>query len=399
MRKVHLSLTCQTVAWRPPGEFGRFFPFLWRTLKCCKLPSHHWYISPTWIFCTNKENIYPIYSNWHHFFSHWHSKAILWQLKDPRYICNTMNPNIYYCFFGSSFNREQGFILHLISLDKPESLEVMEALAWEWRPKQRNTFLRVDREIINTILIVVLYVFMRVKDKIEFYLTTNDHIDMSELWPDENWLELCHVFPEHSFEFLNYFTYSVLLPVSIHKYYVDNIITNMSFPFNLKLESGNGKQEPCRKFSLMELISSALYFFASKFGSENSGRVSEQQYHQSGLKVSLSDFHLSLIQMGETKAGNGMVKLKWQLFGIMPEMCWNSTLSIWIKPLNGLKAIVKCCNHLLFIILGEWQKCWDMEHYLVFLMGCVHTLCPSHISSHIETTWTINTYIFRIRKF
>ena len=67
---------------------------------------------------------------------------------------------------------------------------------------------------------------------------------------------------------------------------------------------------PCRKFSLMELISSALYFFASKFGSENSGRVSEQQYHQSGLKVSLSDFHLSLIQMGETKAGNGMVKLK-----------------------------------------------------------------------------------------
>ena len=51
-------------------------------------------------------------------------------------------------------------------------------------------------------------------------------------------------------------------------------------------------------------------FFASKFGSENSGRVSEQQYHQSGLKVSLSDFHLSLIQMGETKAGNGMVKLK-----------------------------------------------------------------------------------------
>ena len=83
----------------------------------------------------------------------------------------------------------------------------------------------------------------------------------------------------------------------------------MSFPFNLKLESRNGKQEPCRKFSLMELISSAL-FFASKFGSENSGRVSEQQYHQSGLKVSLSDFHLSLIQMGETKAGNGMVKLK-----------------------------------------------------------------------------------------
>ena len=84
----------------------------------------------------------------------------------------------------------------------------------------------------------------------------------------------------------------------------------MSFPFNLKLESGNGKQEPCRKFSLMELISSALYFFASKFGSENSGRVSEQQYHQSGLKVSLSDFHLSLIQMGKTKAGNGKVKLK-----------------------------------------------------------------------------------------
>ena len=56
---------------------------------------------------------------------------------------------------------------------------------------------------------------------------------------------------------------------------------------------------------------SSLFLFFSSFGSEKSGRrVSEQQYHQSGLKVSLSDFHLSLIQMGETKAGNGMVKLK-----------------------------------------------------------------------------------------
>ena len=77
---------------------------------------------------------------------------------------------------------------------------------------------------------------------------------MSELGSDENWLELGHVFPKHSPELLNHFLYSMLLPVSIHKYYVDNIITNMSFPFNLKLESGNGKQEPCRKFSLMELI-------------------------------------------------------------------------------------------------------------------------------------------------
>ena len=86
---------------------------------------------------------------------------------------------------------------------------------------------------------------------------------MSELGSDENWLELGHVFPKHSRGFLNILCIqlSVLLPVSIHKYYVDNIITNMSFPFNLKLESGNGKQEPCRKFSLMELISSALYFF------------------------------------------------------------------------------------------------------------------------------------------
>ena len=77
----------------------------------------------------------------------------------------------------------------------------------------------------------------------------------------------------------------------------------------------------------------------------------------------------------------------------MPDFCWKSTPSIWIKPLNGLMAIIKCCNHLLFIILGEWQKCWDMEHYLVLLMCCVHTLCPSHISSHIETTWTKYMYI------
>ena len=33
-----------------------------------------------------------------------------------------------------------------------------------------------------------------------------------------------------------------------------------------------------------------------------------------------------------------------------------------------------------------WQKCGDMEHYLVLLMGCVHTLNPSHISSHVKTT-------------
>ena len=136
---------------------------------------------------------------------------------------------------------------------------------------------------------------------------------MSELGSDENWLELGHVFPEqeniHSC-FIFYILCSVLLPVSIHKYYVDNIITNMSFPFNLKCKEVV-KQEPGRKFSLTDWIYYLLssQFFLS-FGSENSGRVSEQQYHQSGLKVSLSDFHLSLIQMGETKAGNGMEKLK-----------------------------------------------------------------------------------------
>ena len=58
---------------------------------------------------------------------------------------------------------------------------------------------------------------------------------MSELGSDENWLELGHVFPEQvNIHSCFIFIYSVLLPVSIHKYYVDNIITNMSFPFNLK---------------------------------------------------------------------------------------------------------------------------------------------------------------------
>ena len=137
---------------------------------------------------------------------------------------------------------------------------------------------------------------------------------MSELGSDENWLELGHVFPEQvriRLCFIFYILYLVLLPVSIHKYYVDNIITNMSFPFNLKCKEVVNKNRVESSASLLtEQIYSALDIFFLSFASENSGRVSEQQYHQSGLKVSLSDFHLSLIQMGETKAGNGMAKLK-----------------------------------------------------------------------------------------
>ena len=88
---------------------------------------------------------------------------------------------------------------------------------------------------------------------------------MSELGSDENWLELGHVFPEqeniHSC-FIFYILCSVLLPVSIHKYYVDNIITNMSFPFNLKCKAVVNKNRVESSASQIGFtIYSALNFF------------------------------------------------------------------------------------------------------------------------------------------
>ena len=105
--------------------------------------------------------------------------------------------------------------------------------------------------------------------KLKLYLTTNYHIDMSELGSDENWLELGHVFPEQvriRLCFIFYILCSVLLPVSIHKYYVDNIITNMSFPFNLKCKEVVNKNRVESSASLLtEQIYSALDIFFSKF--------------------------------------------------------------------------------------------------------------------------------------
>ena len=90
---------------------------------------------------------------------------------------------------------------------------------------------------------------------------------MSELGSDENWLELGHVFPEQvriRLCFIFYILYLVLLPVSIHKYYVDNIITNMSFPFNLKCKEVVNKKR-IEMFSLTphreDLLSSRYIFF------------------------------------------------------------------------------------------------------------------------------------------
>ena len=124
---------------------------------------------------------------------------------------------------------------------------------------------------------------MRIKKAPKLYLTANHHIDMSELGSDKNRLELGHVFPEqHSFTRVSHYIYSVL-PVSIHEYYVDNIITNMSFPFNLKCKEVVNKNRV--ESSASESGSTQLSFLFLNFGSENSGRVSGQQYHQSGLKV------------------------------------------------------------------------------------------------------------------
>lgn len=132
---------------------------------------------------------------------------------------------------------------------------------------------------------------------------------MSELGSDKNWLELGHVFPEqHSFTRVSHYIYSVL-PVSIHEYYVDNIITNMSFPFNLKCKEVVNKNRVDSSASQRADLPSYIYFI-SKFWFRKQRKSFWTAISSIRTQGSLSDFHLSLIQMGETKAGNGMVKLK-----------------------------------------------------------------------------------------